>query len=194
MACRSPISILPRSGKSSGLLKHGGRGGARHDIGLWTTAILREIFPRIRAVVREDPRSLPDHGLERLMDNLPQEDLVVIAPARYSWPRLLSIADLLLVTPDGPFAAGSVLHAIAARVPVIGTPVDAVKEHLATLQNGLLAASTKPREIAAAVEAFLSQPREKVPATALNGNGNGSIHTMLQTLYAGAPVSAWKLA
>ena len=62
----------------------------------------------------------------------------------------------MLVTPDGPFAGGCMLHAFAAGVPVIGTPVEAVKEWVTDGVNGLLAASTRPREIAAAVEAFFA--------------------------------------
>ena len=143
--------------------------GPRHDLGLWAAAILQQFFPRIRAIVRQDPRGKPDPGLERLLNNLPDDDVTVLAPADWPWCRLLSLADVLLVTPDGPFAAGSIMHAFGALVPVIGTPVDSVREHITDGHNGMLAASTRPREIAAAVEHFFTQPalREKLTQQAL---------------------------
>jgi hypothetical protein len=154
--------LLAKSGMDPAQL--GGRGGARHDLGLWAAGILQLIFPKVRAVVREDPRGLADRGLERLMDNLPDLAVPVVAAGSCSWQDLLGLADVLVVTPDGPFAAGSILQAFAAGVPVIGTPVDAVKEHVTDGVNGLVAASTRPREIAAAVEKFFAEPglREKL--------------------------------
>lgn len=137
-------------------LAHGGRGGPRHDLGMWTGAILRQIFPNIRIIVREDARGRPDPGFERLFEHLPDDQIVVPAPARYGWRELLAVADVMLVTPDGPLAGGCMLHAFAAGVPVIGTPVEAVKEWVSDGVNGMLAASTRPREIAAAVEAFFA--------------------------------------
>jgi glycosyltransferase involved in cell wall biosynthesis len=48
------------------------------------------------------------------------------------------------------------LHAFAAGVAVVGTPVEAVKEYIIDGVNGMLAASVKPREIAAGIEAFFA--------------------------------------
>ena len=136
-------------------LRHGGRGGARHDLGLWAAGILQVIFPRIRAIVREDPRGRTDYGLERLVENLPDVTVPVVAPRDWSWPRLLSVAQVLLVTPDGPFAAGAMLHAFAAGVPVIGTPVNSIREHITDGHNGLLTKGVTARDIAARAEALL---------------------------------------
>ena len=176
-----PVVLLGGDGGTGTLLAqpgmdpqaHGGRGGPRHDLGLWAAAILQQIFPRIRAIVRQDPRGKPDPGLDRLLNNLPDDDVTVVAPADWPWSRLLSLADLLLVTPDGPFAAGSIVHAFGALVPVIGTPVDSVREHITDGHNGMLTASTRPREIAAAVERFFTQPalREKFTQQALADAG-----------------------
>lgn len=152
-------SMLTQPGMEPG--PQGGRGGPRHDLGLWAVAILQTIFPRIRAIVREDPRRRTDSGLERLLNNLPDDEVIVVAPGQWQWPRLLAVADMLLVTPDGPFAASSILHAFAAGVPVVGTPVDAVREHITDRHNGMLATSTRPRAIAAAIEDFFSAPELK---------------------------------
>lgn len=158
-----PILILGGDGGCGNLLaqpgvnplRHGGRGGARHDLGLWAAGILQLIFPRIRAVVREDPRNRTDHGLERLVENLPDLSVPIVAARHCSWPRLLSIAQVLLVTPDGPFSTSAVLHAFAARVPVIGTPVDCVREHITDGHNGLLTKAANPRAIAATTATLL---------------------------------------
>ncbi len=168
-----PVILLGGDGGSGTVLAqpgmdpqpHGGRGGPRHDLGLWAAAILQLIFPRIRAIVREDPRGRPDPGLERLINNLADEAVVVVAPAQWPWGKLLGVADVLLVTPDGPFAAGSIMQAFAAQVPVVGTPVDAVREHITDGHNGLLTASTRPREIAAALERFFNEPELRTRLT-----------------------------
>ncbi len=152
------------SGAGVDPLKQGGRGGPRHDLGMWAAGILQQIFPRIRAIVREDPRGRPNSGLNRLLTNLADEDVTVLAPADWPWAKLLSVADALVVTPDGPFAAGSILHAFACRVPVVGTPVDSVREHVTDQQTGLISPSTQAREIAAVLEAYLADRtlREKL--------------------------------
>jgi len=172
-----PVILLGGDGGSGTLLvqpgmdplAQGGHGGPRHDLGLWATAILQQIFPRIRAIVRQDPRGRPDPGLERLLNNLADDDVPVVAPGDCTWSELLGLADVLLVTPDGPFAGGSIVHAFGAQVPVIGTPVDSVREHITDGHNGILASSTRPREIAAAIERFFTQPalREKLTQQAL---------------------------
>src|SRR5205085_877995 len=108
--------------------------------------------------VREDPRQRANPGLERLMNNLPDDEVVVLAPAEWLWQRLMSVADVLVVTPDGPFPAGSIVHAFAAKVPVVGTPVDAVREHVTDRHNGLIAATMRPRSIASALEDFFAAP------------------------------------
>ncbi|HEY4329726.1 MAG TPA: glycosyltransferase family 4 protein [Phycisphaerae bacterium] len=171
-------------------LRQGGRGGARHDLGLWSTAVLQTIFPRIKTIVREDPRGRTDHGLERLFNKLPDDDVAVVAPRHWSWTRLMSLADVLLVTPDGPFAAGSILHAFAAKVPVVGTPVDAVREHVMDGHNGMLASAVRVRAITAAMEAFFSDPGLRARLTLqalLDVGGRHDLSAMLRgydSLYA----------
>jgi hypothetical protein len=157
-----PLLLLGGEGGTGSVLAAPGldsrnQGGPRHDLGLWAAAILQQIFPRIRAIVREDPRGRVDPGLVRFMNDLPDTNIVVAAPGNWTWGKLLSIADLLLVTPDGPFAAGSVVHAFGAKVPVVGTPVDSVREYITEGTTGLLTAACRPRAIAAGVEALLAQ-------------------------------------
>jgi Glycosyl transferases group 1 len=134
----------------------GGEGRrARHDYGLWTTAILQQIYPRLRVIVRDDVREKRDEGLSRFLDALPDEEMLTVVPAERRWEELLRVADLLLVTPDGPIQTGSILAAMAAGVPVIGTPVECVTELVEDGRNGLLARELKPRSVASRLEAFI---------------------------------------
>jgi glycosyltransferase involved in cell wall biosynthesis len=172
-----PIVLLGGEGAPGTLLTppgmdpvaQGGRSGPRNDLGIWAAGLLQVLFPHIRVLVREDPRGLTNPGLERMLDKLPDNELAVVAPAEHSWRDLLGVADLLLATPDGPFAAGSIVQAFGAEVPVIGTPVDAVREHITDGHNGMLTPGMRPREIAATVERFWGQPelQEKFTKQAL---------------------------
>jgi hypothetical protein len=153
-AADGPILLLGGEGKS-----------ARHDFGLWAAAILQQMFPRTRAIVREDPRGAADPGLDRFSDSLPEARTIVAAPPEMHWRQLATIADILLITPDHATATGSILYAMAAGVPVIGTPVECVGELIEHGHNGLLAKTVKPRAIAARLEEFMNDSTLKRPLT-----------------------------
>jgi glycosyltransferase involved in cell wall biosynthesis len=89
------------------------------------------------------------------MDRLPDGEVVVLAPAEMPWERLVLAADALLITADGQVEMNAALHAMAAGVPVVGTPVDAVREVIIDGVNGLVSKELKPRSIAARVEDLL---------------------------------------
>jgi hypothetical protein len=135
----------------------GGEGRrARHDYGLWAGAILQQIYPRMKVIVRDDLRERKDPGLMRFLDALPQDTMVVIASPERSWEELLAVTNILLVTPDGPMGTGSMLKAMAMGVAVVGTPVACVSEVVRDGENGLLTKEVKPRSIAARLETFLA--------------------------------------
>ena len=129
---------------------------SRHDYGLWVGAILQQIFPRVRVIVREDPRARQNHGLERLFNDLPDGEVPILAPSAYSLEQLAPLADIFLVTAHANIASGSILHAMAAGLPVVGTPIESVREIIQNDRNGLLSTEIKPRPIAAPVEQLLS--------------------------------------
>ncbi len=142
----------------------GGEGrNARHDHGLWAVAILQQIFPRRRAILRDDPRGSIDPGIARFHHTLPANDMFVIAPAEMTWPTLLRAADIFLITADGTIPTGSILAAMASGVPVIGTPIECVSELVAHGHTGLLAKSVKPRAIAARLEEFMNDATLRWP-------------------------------
>ena len=144
----------------------GGEGrNARHDHGLWAVAILQQIFPHARAIVRDDPRGGIDPGIAAFHQTLPANDMFVIAPSATTWSALLRAADIFLISADASIPTGSILAAMAAGVPVIGTPVECVSELVAHGHTGLLAKSVKPRAIAAHLEEFMNDATLRWPLT-----------------------------
>jgi glycosyltransferase involved in cell wall biosynthesis len=131
-------------------------GRPRHDLGLWVAGILQQIFPRIRVLLTADPRGRADEGLGRLLHKLPDNDIVLRGAAGWTWEDLLSVSDVMMATPDGAMATGSVVHAMKVGVLVIGTPVEPIKELIADGKNGVLTGAVQARAISAAVEAFLA--------------------------------------
>ena len=148
---REALGLLPEDGPVF-LVGGDARRQSRHDYGLWSGGIVQQMFPRVRVVVREDPRGRRDHGLERLLNTMGDPELPVVAPAELSWAELLTIADVMLVTADGPVPMGAALHAMMAGVPVVGTPIRAVREIIEDGRTGLVARSLRPRALAARLE------------------------------------------
>lgn len=161
-AVREALGIAPADGP---VVLLGGEGPhARHDYGLWSIGIMSTLLPRIRVIVRDPARGV-DWGFERLGENLASHELVVTAPYEMGWGQLLRAADMLLVTPDGPMETGSILHAMAASVPVIGTPVECVAELVEHGHTGLLAKELRPRAIAARIEEYMADSTLRWPLT-----------------------------
>src|SRR5262249_4830512 len=90
---------------------------------------------------------------------------LVTAPYEMHWSTLAQVADMCLVTPDGPIETHSILWAMAAGTPVIGTPVESVAELVAQGHNGLLAKELRPRAIAARMEEYMGDSTLKWPLT-----------------------------
>ena len=143
------------------LLLAGDGHSARHYFGLWAATILSQLYPNTRAILREDPRytrGTGDPGLNRFLNNLPNDRLISIAPASTPWPDLLAIADLMLLTPNLSTPPAPLLHAMAANVPILATPVPCITEIIHDNINGLLSATPTPRAIAAKLEEFMTIP------------------------------------
>jgi len=161
-AIRKALGIKAEDGP---LLLLGGEGEhSRHDFGLWVAAIIEQLFPHTRAIVREPARGI-DQGLERLISSMPNENMLIVAPHEIPWRTLAHAADICLITADGPIETGSILQAMAAGLPVIGTPVECVSELIEHGHSGLLAKEIKPRSIASRVEEFMADSTLRWPLT-----------------------------
>lgn len=131
---------------------------------LWSAGILWQLFPHTRVIVRsEDEWSRPGPAATRLFaSKLPfaatSSPLTAFAPPELSWQILVQLADIFLVTPSAPIATGSILHAQAAGVPVIGTDISCVREIVEHERTGLLARAGQPRSITARLEEWLARP------------------------------------
>ncbi|MCL2648589.1 MAG: hypothetical protein FWD61_16560 [Phycisphaerales bacterium] len=153
---KNTLGISPEEGP---IVLLGGEGPrARHDLGLWVAGIMQHLLPRLRTIVREDPRGRYDAGLERLFYSLADSDMPILAPPDIPWRKLVQVADAMLVTAESPVPAGSILAAIAAGVPVAAGPTPTVLDLLQHNVSALIAPSFKPREISAQLETLLSTP------------------------------------
>lgn len=160
---RESLGIGPGDGPVVLLAGEGRR--ARHDHGLWAVAILEQLFPRTRTIVREDSRGRVDLGLERFRHALPDEETLVIAPAEMAWGTLVHAADIVLATPDGAMGTASVLAAMAAGVPVLATPEACMTDLIAHGETGMIARTSKPRSVAARLEEFMADSTLRYPLT-----------------------------
>jgi hypothetical protein len=195
---RESLGIGPEEGPIVLLAGEGPR--ARHDHGLWAVAILEQLFPRTRAIVREDSRGRVDAGLERFRHSLPDEQALVIAPAEMAWGTLVHAADIVLATPDGAMGTGSVLAAMAAGVPVLATPEACMTDLIAHGETGMIARTGKPRAVAARMEEFMADSTLRYPLTdraRARVHGEHSPTAMVEAVmgvYGGAAVAGQALA
>ena len=145
--------------------------GARPEQGMWAAAIVRELYPRIRVIVRlgEDRVSQRVRAFMQTLPGPKEEPWAIEAPLEMPWSTLVRAADLLLVPAAGPMATGSILWAMAAGVPVLGTATPEVSELVEQGYNGMLAPIGKrtpgatPRNIAARIETFMSDSTLRWP-------------------------------
>ncbi|HVS71463.1 MAG TPA: glycosyltransferase [Phycisphaerae bacterium] len=173
-ALRLALGIAPDEGPV--LLLAGDGPSARHDWGLWAGAILQQLYPRTRVLVRENPRfregaggtalsnrRAADPGVDRFRDALADPDLLVVAPGSARWSALVHAADVLLATPDHATGTGALLAAMAAGTLVVTTPVPAMTELIAHGETGLVARHPAPRFIAARLEEYMTDSTLRYP-------------------------------
>jgi glycosyltransferase involved in cell wall biosynthesis len=168
---RRSLGLAPDDGPV--VLLAGDGPAARHDVGIWAVAIVAQMFPRARVVVREMPRGGGvDVGVERFMHALPDEESLVIVPGDIAWGALVHAADIVLATPTGGaggvdagggMGVGSVLAAMAAGVVVLATPVACLTELVAHGETGLVAREARPRAVAARLEEFMGDSTLRYP-------------------------------
>jgi len=81
-------------------------------------------------------------------------------------PRYLKISDVFVRTSRSEGLGTAFLEAMAAGVPVIGTPVGGITDFLRDEETGLLAEVGNPRDLARQIQKYLAQPAlyEKIKA------------------------------
>ncbi len=144
------------------ILLAGDTADANHRHGLWAAAILQQIFPRTRVIIRAGAAARDSRDFARV---LPSPDMVAEAPADLHWSTLAQAADIMLASPGNDMPVNSILWAMAAGVPVIGTAVEAISELVEHQYTGLLALPGKPRALAAKLEEFMSDSTLRWPLT-----------------------------
>lgn len=144
------------------ILLAGDGASANHRNGLWAAAILQQIFPRTRVIIRAK------NGMKAtrdFIDTLPSPEMVIEAPAEFHWSTLAQAADIMLASADEDMPIHPILWAMAAGVPVIGTAIEAISELVEHQYTGLLARPDKPRALAARLEEFMSDSTLRWPLT-----------------------------
>ncbi|MEI8195860.1 MAG: glycosyltransferase family 4 protein [Phycisphaerae bacterium] len=139
---------------------------SRHDHGLWAAGILHQIYPQAKILWREptllEQRRERGRGVQDFLPALPEKNMMRPVPPLTPWSTLVQTADVLLVTADQPIPVGSILWAMAAGVPVVGTALECVAELVEHLATGLLAPARRghqhggPKALAAKLEELLS--------------------------------------
>jgi len=93
--------------------------------------------------------------IARFAATLPVANPLIVPGERYPFEQLVSVSDVLLVTPRGDMSTTSIAWAMAAGTAVIGTAVHSVAEIVAHKVNGLLLKQVPGRSMSAALLARL---------------------------------------
>jgi hypothetical protein len=138
---------------------------ARIDHTLWASAIMQQMFPRIRVIVPLTDRA-PRPEMKAFAESLDSPDLSQIAcfaPPEMSFGTLAQAADMAVFNADAPASVEPLLWAMAAGIPVVATATPEVGELIQHGRNGLLAKPGKPRLIAGRMEELMADSTLRWP-------------------------------
>ncbi|HKQ46526.1 MAG TPA: glycosyltransferase family 4 protein [Phycisphaerae bacterium] len=114
--------------------------------GLWAAAIVRQVIPSIRILMPYE--SAESHRLRRFVEQIEMSDMLVVPDARWSWPQLVTCADVFLCPAHDEIATEPIALAMAAGLVIVGTAVRSVAELIADKSNGFLCKPNDPRALA----------------------------------------------
>jgi glycosyltransferase involved in cell wall biosynthesis len=120
------------------------------------TGILLEDFPELRVIVAG---SGPERaGLERLIDTLGLNDVIMLVGHRGDVPDVLAALDVAVLCSDREGSPLALKEYMAAGKPVVATRVGGVPELIDDGTHGLLVEPRDPHALAGAVARLLRDP------------------------------------
>ncbi len=129
-----------------------------HELFLHAAALVRRQLPDARfLIVGDGPRRME---LESLAERLSLGEAVRFLGTRADVPEVLSLLDVFVLTSHMEANPVSILEAMAAEKPVIGTRVGSVAETVLDGKTGYLVAPGATEELAARMIQLLSNPQQ----------------------------------
>ena len=127
-------------------------GGQYHA--MWAAAMLRQIWPDVKLII--PGRSKEQRRLRRFLGEIYCPEVYVLTEDRHTPAELLAVSDMLVVPPAGDVPTGGLAWAMAASVPILGSPVPPVTELIADGHNGFLSKSGEPHALAIRIRQALA--------------------------------------
>ncbi|WP_291323370.1 glycosyltransferase [Desulfonatronospira sp.] len=123
---------------------------------------LKDVHPQLRLLFvgtgfPGDPDSM-EEKVRELIRQLGLQDRAILAGYQENIPEMLSAFDLFCLPSFSEGLPVSVLEAMAAGAPVVGSHVRGIKEVVKNRETGLLFTSNNDSELALALEEILSNP------------------------------------
>ena len=122
---------------------------------VWATALLHQLREDVHLVIPGTGRE--QQRLARLVGRIVCPRAYRLTGERFSPAELLSISDLVIAPARAEVSTGWLAWAMAAGVPIIGSPVASVRELIRHELNGLLC-PPRPHDLATAIREALARP------------------------------------
>ena len=127
-----------------------------HAVGIRAIGRLASRRPSVRQVIVGDG---PERSrIEALVADLGLQDRVTLLGARHDVERLLSAADLLVLTSLNEAIPLTLIEAMAAGLPCVASRVGGVPEVIVDGESGLLAEAQNDGQFAACIETLITSP------------------------------------
>jgi glycosyltransferase involved in cell wall biosynthesis len=116
---------------------------------VWATALLQQLFPRIRLLV---PGDSPERDrLLRFVHSFKLPEILVCTGWRWSFNELAGLADALVAPCLADVPSGSVVWAMSLGLPVVASDVPSMRERIDHGVTGLLTPAKNPTRLAASI-------------------------------------------
>ncbi len=119
-------------------------------------AHLRDRHPDLKTIIVGDGYLRND--LERLCERLRVKERVLFVGLRQDIPRLLSVADIFVVSSLSEGISIAILEAMAMELPIVATDTGGNKELIRNKETGLLTIPADERDLANCIESLIRHP------------------------------------